>query len=176
MNQLGLVMLFGLLAVACRTDLLSHRIPNPVVFAGAALGILWNGLSPYGHGWAAAFEGMGIGLAFLMPLYFLRAMSAGDVKLLAMVGSFLGPIDVIGATLATFLMGGAMAVAITLKMGVFQQMLRNLWFIVVGSAVRLASGSMPTIEYPVQPAARLPYGVAITAGTAAFVAWQRSLG
>jgi len=173
MSDLSLGMLFALLAAAGWTDWQSHRIPNWLVFGGAALGLAWNGLMPLERGWAASLEGLALGLVMLLPLYGLRAMSAGDVKLMAMVGSFLGPMGVFGAALATFLAGGAIAVAMALKNGVFGKMFRNLHFIVVGSAVKLASGSVPTADALGESAARMPYGIAIAAGTAAFVAWQR---
>jgi prepilin peptidase CpaA len=102
-------------------------------------------------------------------------MKAGDVKLMAMVGSFLGPIDVVGATLATFMVGGAIALIVALKHRALRQMLANVWFLVVGSAVGLATGSMPRPEMN-RSAGRMAYGVAVAAGTAAFVAWQRLQG
>ena len=53
--------------------------------------------------------GLAAGLALFMPLYLLRALGAGDVKLLAMVGAWLGAPLLLGAALLTLLAGGAMA-------------------------------------------------------------------
>jgi prepilin peptidase CpaA len=50
--------------------------------------------------------GAAVGLACFMPFYLLRAMGAGDVKLLAAVGAFLGPQGVLYATLFSLLAGG----------------------------------------------------------------------
>ena len=176
MTAPGILILSGLLALACWTDVRSHRIPNRLVLAGTALGIAFNGLSAQGLGWLVPLEGLAAGLALLLPLYALRAMSAGDVKLMGMIGSFLGPVDVVGAALATFVIGGLLAVAVALSSGVARRMVRNVWHIVVGSAVSLACGAMPTAEAVGEPAARMAYGVAIAAGTAAFIAWQRFQG
>ena len=50
-----------------------------------------------------------MGLACFTPLYLLRAMGAGDVKLLAAVGSFLGPLGALYAALFGFVAGGVAA-------------------------------------------------------------------
>ena len=49
--------------------------------------------------------GLAIGLVAMLPLYFLRAAGAGDVKLMAMAGAFLGPLDTLGAVIFTWLAG-----------------------------------------------------------------------
>ena len=53
--------------------------------------------------------GLALGLLLLLPLYLLGACGAGDVKLMAMTGAFLGPQDALGAILMTFLAGGLLA-------------------------------------------------------------------
>jgi prepilin peptidase CpaA len=109
-----------LLASAAWSDFKHHRIPNSIVFSGVVAGVLLNSLlapglgfaskyAPGAGGFAFALGGLGLGLACLLPFYLLRAMGAGDVKLMAMVGAFLGPADLLGAVVFTFLAGGAMA-------------------------------------------------------------------
>src|SRR5512146_2921662 len=96
---LVLTVMASLLLAAVRKDVRHHRIPNSLVFSGAALGILLNVLMPEGAGFAAGYipggggllyavGGFAIGMAALLPMYLLRAMGAGDVKLMAMVGAF----------------------------------------------------------------------------------------
>jgi prepilin peptidase CpaA len=177
MLEPGIMVLLTLLLVACWTDWSASRIPNWLVLPGAVLGLAWNAaLADHGPGWVGSFEGCAVGLALFLPLYAIRAMSAGDAKLMAMVGSYLGPVDVIGAAVSTFLVGALLAFAIALRNGVVSRMLRNVWYILVGSIFRLASGSLPTLDPVREPAARMPYGIAIAVGTATFLAWQRSLG
>jgi prepilin peptidase CpaA len=89
--------LAGILLVACWTDLRSHRIPNVLVLialaAGLVLQLALGGLSALGFGVAGVFAGF---LVFLFP-YLRGGMAAGDVKLIAACGAFLGPV---GAVLA----------------------------------------------------------------------------
>src|SRR3990167_7222316 len=124
MGLLALTPLVGLLLMVARHDIRSHRIPNKLVLIGVVLGVVLNGLLPEGQGfnsaipgglgWLAALKGLGVGMAVLLPIYWLRAMGAGDVKLMAMVGAFLGSSDVLGAVLATFIAGGVMALTVVL--------------------------------------------------------------
>ncbi len=77
------------------------------MFFGAGLGLLLNSVLPEGYGFVSslpgalglwkALAGLGLGLLIMLPLYMLRALGAGDVKLMAMVGAFLGPNATIGA-------------------------------------------------------------------------------
>ncbi|WP_212785033.1 A24 family peptidase [Ferrigenium kumadai] len=172
-----------LLLAAVREDVRSHRIPNPIVFWGAGLGLLLNVFMPEGSGFAAthipggagilnAIEGGAIGLAALLPMYLLRAMGAGDVKLMAMVGLFLGPVDALGATLATFLAGGVLSLGYAWKVGVLRRTLQNVRVVLCSGAVRIAGGSVPTLEDAPVTAGKFPYAVAIAAGTLGYLAWK----
>jgi prepilin peptidase CpaA len=53
----------------------------------------------------AGLAGLFIGLGMLMPLYLTGGTSAGDVKLLAVAGVYLGPTGALFAGLFTFIAG-----------------------------------------------------------------------
>lgn len=172
-----------LLASAAWSDFTRHRIPNSIVFSGVLLGILLNSLLPSGLGFASrygpgaggfavALAGLGLGLACLLPFYLLRAMGAGDVKLMAMVGAFLGPADVLGAVLVTFLVGGAMTLVVAARSHTWGLLGQNLRVMLLGGLINASVGKVPALETPVQSAGKLPYGVAIAAGTLAWVLWR----
>src|ERR1700722_9024389 len=69
----------------------TRRIPNWLTVPGFVVGVaihMWFG------GWRGgllALEGAGLGLLVLLPLVFLRALGAGDWKLMGALGAFLGP-------------------------------------------------------------------------------------
>ncbi len=73
-------------------DLRFRRIPNWLVLVGLVLGFGLNtflfGLS----GLERSAMGMGLALLIYFPLYLLRAMGAGDAKLMAAVGAIVGPV------------------------------------------------------------------------------------
>ena len=179
---LALLPMVLLLLAAVREDVRYHRIPNSFVFWGAGLGILLNIFMPEGFGFASqlpggvgflrAMEGLAIGLAALLPMYLLRVMGAGDVKLMAMVGGFLGPEDVLGAILATFLAGGVLSLGYAWKIGVLRRTLQNIRFILYSSAVKIAGGNAPTLEDAPETAGKFPYAVAIAVGTLGYLAWK----
>lgn len=178
-----LSILFILLGLAALQDIKQHRISNRIVLVGIILGFMCNGLlpqglgfnspAPGGLGWLAALMGVGIGLAVLLPFYWLRAMGAGDVKLMAMVGAFLGPSQVLGALLATFLIGGVMALVMALRAGAILRLLGNVKFLLLDGVVKMSTGQVPTMNDMSPSVGKLPYAVAIAVGTLGYLVWRR---
>jgi prepilin peptidase CpaA len=116
MNQTGLqVLLFTVLAMATVTDLQRAKIPNwltlPTILTGFATHSFVNGLP----GLFYSLQGLGIGFAFFFILYCLGGLGAGDVKLMAAVGTLIGPSGVISALIAIGLVSGACAVYTMLR-------------------------------------------------------------
>lgn len=183
MGLLALTPLVVLLLMITQQDIRSHRIPNKLVLIGVILGVLLNGLLPEGWGfnsvipgglgWLEALKGLGVGMAVLLPIYWLRAMGAGDVKLMAMVGAFLGPGDVLWAVLATFVAGGVMALVVVLWSKQMGQMLQNIKLMLLGGVVKVSAGQLPKMDDLPVSVGKLPYAVAITVGTFAYLVLQR---
>jgi len=183
MGLVALMILTVLLILATREDVHSHRIPNKLVLVGVALGLGLNGLLPAGFGfnsampgglgWLAAVKGLALGIAVLLPIYLLRAMGAGDVKLMGMVGTFLGPGDLIGALIATFIAGGVMALVVALWSRQLMNMLQNIKLMLFGSLLKMNAGQLPVMNDLPVSVAKLPYAVAIMLGTLGYLVWQR---
>jgi prepilin peptidase CpaA len=183
MGLLALTVLMVLLLLAMREDVRSHRIPNKLVLVGVVLGLGLNGLLPGGLGfnsevpggigWLSALKGLALGIAVLLPIYLLRAMGAGDVKLMGMVGAFLGAGDLIGAVIATFIAGGVMALVVALWSRQLMNMLQNIKLMLFGGLLKMNAGQLPTMNDLPVSVAKLPYAVAITAGTLGYLMWQR---
>ncbi|MBZ0096887.1 MAG: prepilin peptidase [Sulfuricella sp.] len=183
LGWLALLPMLLLLATAVLEDIKHHRIPNSIAFSGAGLGILFNAVLPEGLGFVnpmlpgglgflGGLEGAALGLALLLPIYLLRAMGAGDVKLMAMVGAFLGPEDVFGSILATFLTGGVLSLAYAWKIGILRRTLQNIWFILYSSMLRAVVGSPPALDDAPETAGKFPYAVAIATGTLGYLVWK----
>ena len=169
-DRLIIALLILLLFVAAWQDIRSRRIPNALVFSGAMGGVLLNSLLPQemgGLGVLDSLAGLGIGLALLLPLYLLRAMGAGDVKLMAMTGAFLGVQGTINALLYVLLVGGVLALAVTWHQGNLRRLLRSLKTMLFIGATGGAIGNLPT---PDADLPGMPYGVAIAVGTTAYLA------
>ncbi len=56
-----------------------------------------------------------VGLVLMLPGHALGATGAGDVKLMAAVGSLLGPLVVVNAVLFTAIAGGVLAVTVAIQ-------------------------------------------------------------
>lgn len=165
-------MLILLLIIAAISDVRSHRIPNWLVIFGMLFGVIYNTAFPHSPYDNILFPlaGLGLGLLLFLPLYLLRVMGAGDVKLVAMVGAFLGPGDTFYAMLASMIAGGALAIGYVLAKGVATRMLRNLSTLFQLGFLSVIAGTAPNLQIDAsQSAGKLPYGVAIAAGTIAYL-------
>ena len=164
--------LIGLLSVAAVLDLKTGRIPNWLVFGGALYGLIYNAVSPlYARdiGILFALGGLAVGLVALLPAYLFRVMGAGDVKLMAMVGAFLGTWATVGAVLATLVAGGVLAIGLALWSGELVRMLWNVAAMSRGAMLTLATGLTGWMAHDRPSAGKMPYGVAIAVGTIAYL-------
>ena len=165
-----------LLAGAAVIDFRSHRIPNWPVLSGALYALIYNTVFPPWHNGTVLFPlaGLGAGLFLFLPLYLLRAMGAGDVKLLAMCGAFLGPNEIWRAALVILITGGLLGVVFVLAKGSALRMVQNLTTLFRVGALDTMTGAVPSLRIPARESAgRLPYGVAIALGTAAYLVLQQ---
>lgn len=167
--------LTGLLLLAAISDCRSHRIPNWIVLCGVSFALIdqcvrWLPL----EGPLFALAGLAVGFLLFLPLYLLRAMGAGDVKLLAMVGAFLGPADTFRVALATMVVGGAMAITFVLVKGTAVRMVHNLTSLFQVGLIDVLGGHAPNLRVPsTASAGKLPYGVAIAVGTIGYLVFQQ---
>jgi prepilin peptidase CpaA len=100
-------------------------------------------------------------------------MGGGDVKLLTAVGAFLGPYSTFIALLATALIGGVLAIAVSLQRRRLGASLIGTFTVMRGLALKAISGgevdAVPTLE--TEGAVTVPYGVAIAAGAVIGLLW-----
>jgi prepilin peptidase CpaA len=162
---LDLILLL-LVVTAAINDLVSRRIPNRFLLVGwlCALPLQMLGAAP-GAALAACLGGALAGFAIFFPLYVMRGMAAGDVKLMATVGAFVGPATAFHIAMLSWCAGGVMALLII----VFQGRVR-VAFANVGDLLRpllMRAAKMPAVTEPMrQPSVgSMPYGLAIAVGT-----------
>jgi prepilin peptidase CpaA len=162
------IVVIGVVLTAAIIDVRTHRIPNILTFGSAAAALVY-------HAWAAGIPGLGVsaggwavGVALFLPMFLLRGMGGGDVKLLGAVGAWLGPMAVLYAGLYSVLAGGVLALVVGGMHGYLRKAFANIWGLL---GLWRTAGIQPlpglTIEDSVGP--RLAYGVAIAAGTVATV-------
>lgn len=162
------ILLFLTLGIAIASDLRWRTIPNwltgPSILAGLGFHTVMNQFA----GFVLSLEGAAVGFGLFIILYVCGWMGAGDVKLFAAVGSFLGPAQTISAAVAIALVGGLLA---TLVLGFHQGWRRTgLWL--WSSVQTLLLTRSPQKLTPDQGAAlKVPYAVAIGLGTIVSYWW-----
>jgi prepilin peptidase CpaA len=164
--------LFVLLIAAAVLDYRFHRIPNWLVLSGTLFGVFYNmAYPPFPQsGLLWSLEGWALGLAAFLPLYALSAMGAGDVKLMAMVGAFIGPGNTGWVLLYTLITGGFLSILFVLMHGTAGRMFRNLSQLFQLGLSDLLSGVRPDLRIATRASAgKLPYGIAIAMGTMAYL-------
>jgi prepilin peptidase CpaA len=146
------------LSAAVFMDVRSGRIPNWVTgaIAGAGFGIAFGGgpVTPL-----RAALGLAAGLLLMMPGHLFGGTGAGDVKLMAAIGSVVGPQLVLRVFLYSAVAGGVLAVAVALRRGVLGTTLQDAGRLVAAPAdVRAAAATRARAN-------RFAFGPAIAIGT-----------
>jgi len=160
------LMLLVLVASAAIIDLAIRKIPNLLLLAAwcGVFGLHLSGATPAGSA-TTALAGAATGFALFIPLYALRGMAAGDVKLMATVGLFLGAGQTFYACILAWCFGGVMALLIILATGRWQLAwagLRKLFVALLPLPLLVWLHVEPAPQQPAgQSAGSMPYGLAI---------------
>ena len=163
--------LIGLLLLASAFDLARRRVPNRLLAIGLLTALMLHLASANPAALLTTYlAGFALGLLMFLPLYLLGGMAAGDVKLMAAVGAFLGPAMVFQASLATYCVGGVMALLIVLARGHGRAAFANLGALLV--LLRFGAAAPAALRQSVPSVGGMPYAVAIALGTFA-VMWLR---
>ena len=169
--------LIALLLVAAVIDCRTLRIPNWLTVGGMVYGLLYNAshATSAGAGVWMSLLGLTTGLALLMPLYLLRVLGAGDVKLMGAMGAFLGAQAMPLAAVFVLVTGGLAAVLFAVSQRAAIPFLRNLRFVTLTLLTPGAGAWRPNAAASMPSIGRLPYGMSICLGGIAFMV-ARQLG
>ena len=162
-----------------------RRIPNNLILAGLAASLAWQVLGPEGvwsfdpvRAGATGATGWFLGalalLLSLLPLYGLRVMGAGDVKLMALIGSIFGVradawVQLPAVMVFVLAAGGLLAIVRILALRSGAAVVANLRLIFSSHAARAAGQPGPVFDAGSDSVDRMPYAVAIAAGTLFYV-------
>jgi len=165
--------------VAAATDIRSRRIPNWLTLSGVLAGLLLNTLlAADGNNWRTSLAGMGLAFLVYFPLYLLRGMGAGDVKLMAAVGALMGPVNWFWIFVISNILGGVAAIVLLLMKGGLWRTLSNLLYM-LKELMLLRPPYLRREELDLASArsVKMPHGVAIAMGSLIFLAavwiWAR---
>ena len=164
------------LIVAAFIDGYKLKVPNWLTFSLITSGWVTSTISYGWEGLGWSLVGTLVGLALLLPAYAIGGMGAGDVKLLAGVGAWVGSTVTLYAFCVSAVIGGLIAVVMVLYRKAWRHhyyQFLTIWH------------EMVTIRDPEQlstiAAERkssmllLPYGIPLAIGTIAFFAYTGRL-
>ncbi|WP_010321909.1 A24 family peptidase [Marinobacterium stanieri] len=152
------LLLLLVLLVAVLTDWRRHRIPNWLTFGALATGLLLHYFFLPSPEWLDGLKGAGVGLAVLIPFYLTGGMGAGDVKLMAAVGSFIGPTAALTASCFALVVGGCIAFFMVLRSGELASIYRR--YMVMISARTVVPAEVGSVARR-----RFPFSFSIAVGT-----------
>jgi prepilin peptidase CpaA len=148
------------------------KVPNWLTFHFAAAGLAYAYWTGGTHLLLWAFVGLVVGLASLMPLYAIGGMGAGDVKLMAGLGAWIGPWATLGAFVSSAIVGGMMGAAMIIHSG---ELVRHV------AMMQFLGREIVALRDPSLLAARaaerkptmtlLPYAIPIAVGTLTYFLW-----
>jgi prepilin peptidase CpaA len=166
LNAAQIVWAVTLVFVACSAvlDGRTRRIPNWLTVSGVATGVVVHGALGGWRGVLVALGGAGLGLAVLLPLVLLRALGAGDWKLMGALGALVGPQMLWFVLVASVLVAGVMALIVTIRAQRVRETLHNMGLIIMG-VLTLGIRTHPEISLDNPGMLKLPFGVAAAIGT-----------
>jgi prepilin peptidase CpaA len=160
--------LIVLLLIAAAEDVRARRVPNWI-----SLGLVLSGVVLSCTSWGQltltqALLGLTLGLAIGMVLHLLGAIGAGDAKLLAGVGVWIGPVPVIVVFAGAAIIGMCIAIVMSVRQGRLKEVIRG--GVMLGARIGGGTQGMlasPSQHVPTDLARQrtVPFAVAIAIST-----------
>ncbi len=104
-----MIVLFIIISIAAVTDILTFKVKNIIIIFGIISGLYFQFIDYGMKGILNAAAGIVLSILCLWLLFCFHALGAGDIKLLSVVGCFVGPLLVLECILYAILIGGVMS-------------------------------------------------------------------
>jgi prepilin peptidase CpaA len=158
-----------LTALAVREDLRTRRIPNRLTGPALLLGLLAHLAAGGPRGALLAVAAAALAGAILLPGWLLKFMGAGDVKLMAAVGAWLGtPRLALYGALFSLIAGGVISLVVAVRMRILGRTFRAAALLLP----RAMAGAGPDGAAPTGSGVRVPKALGFLAGTLLALWWH----
>jgi len=148
------------------SDLRTYKIKNSITYSFMLVGLAANFVGEGFKGLTFSLQGIILPAAGLLILYIMRAVGAGDIKLLSAIGAVMGSRFALYATAYSFICGGFIAVGIILARS--NGIVRFKYFFTYIKSCLL---SMELLQYAdfkdKQDAGKFHFSIAVALGTVA---------
>ncbi len=131
------------LLIASVYDATIKKIPNWISLLIIVTGLSWNYFSVEGLGLKDSGAGLVAGLLLMLPGYIFASMGAGDVKLMAAIGSVLGFNGVLDVVLYSYMVIFVIAIVFIIVKGDLVKLLRRYKALVYGLFAGIVSYQKP---------------------------------
>lgn len=161
------------LIVAAWIDGKELRVPNWITFPMILTGWLYCFATAGMNGLGYSLLGTMVGLLTLLPLYSVGGMGAGDVKLMAGMGAWLGVLLTAEAFVVSVIVGAIMAVVMAFASGKFMH--HYAQFLMIWDEWRTIRNpeKLAAIAKERKPSMRLlPYGIPICVGSVGYFIYK----
>jgi prepilin peptidase CpaA len=165
--QLILVLPFLLTLWMAWSDARTHRIPNYLTLGCLLTGLAYQLMA---HGWTGLLVGLlGVTLGFTLLIFFYwkGGLGAGDVKALAALGAWLGPLQTLSLFFYMAVAGVLVLVVFLWRRGLLKGKIRYFWEVLVNWVLLrpYLSASRPAAA-PAPPEEGIPYALSLALGMA----------
>ncbi len=149
--------------LAAATDARMHRIPNYLTVPAALLGLAYHAFAPTGWGAMTSLAGFGVGFALLFIPWLFGGSGAGDVKLLAALGAWLGPQCVLVAFAVSTIFAAVAALVVMIHSGATRG--------VFATKRRFGGTGQSNGKSPKRRKRAMPFAVPVALSTWTVLAW-----
>lgn len=112
--MLMITLLVTQLGMAVINDLHNYKVRNEITFTFAMIGIIYNAWTFDLQFITSSLVGMLLPFILLLPLYALKMLGAGDIKLFCSMGALVGATNIMLTMAYSFLAGGVIAIIVML--------------------------------------------------------------
>ena len=170
------VIALAIASVAAITDLLDFKVRNTLTLPLIASGLFFHAVAGGMPGFMTSLGGVAFGLGVLIVPWLMGLMGAGDVKLLAGVGAWLGTKCVIAVFVASSAVTFVYAVVLIIYRGKFRESLMLMKvigyrFLVMGSHFGKEDLVEECYAGPERRLRVIPFGVMIPIGIVGALLW-----
>lgn len=117
-----------LLLAASLYDMKERKIPNFLILVGWLLALIFRFLQEGRTGILSCVLAVFITVTVCFPVFLLRAVGAGDIKLLTLISAMHGWKHLLQTTIIWLILAGALSVVILIRNHLVAERLRYLWF------------------------------------------------
>jgi prepilin peptidase CpaA len=157
------VLIMTQLLISVITDVYSYKVKNLMIIIFLLAGVMFHVSSLDNYDLYRYILGLVAPFIVLLPLYILKMLGAGDIKLFCSIGFLLGINDILYSMMYSYLFGFAMAMLIMLTRGNFAARFKR--FFAYLKCCILTMSILPYDDFGIQSDGRMHFTIPIAMGT-----------